>query len=39
MTNFKATAYARIALTNLIESNSKITTDTLLNEMHLLLDL
>ena len=39
MTNFEATAYARIALLNLIESKSDITPDSLLYEMHHLFDL
>lgn len=39
MTNFEATAYARIALLNLIETNSDINPDSLLFEMHALFDL
>ncbi len=39
MTNFEATAYARIALQNLIENNVEITPDNLLYEMHSLFDL
>lgn len=39
MTNFEATAYARIALLNLIETKADINPDTLLYEMHSLFDL
>ena len=39
MTNFEATAYARIALLNLIESKTKINPDSLFYEMHSLFDL
>ena len=39
MTNFEATAYARIALLNLIESKTEINPDTLFYEMHTLFDL
>ena len=39
MTNFEATAYARIALVNLIENNADINTDTLFYEMCSLFDL
>lgn len=39
MTNYEATAYARIALLNLQEANCEINTDTLLYEMHALFDL
>ena len=39
MTNSEATAYARIALLNLIESKSDINPDSLLYEMHYLFDL
>lgn len=39
MTNFEATAYARIALLNLIENNSEISPDSLLFEMYSLFDL
>lgn len=39
VTNSEATSYARVALLNLIESNSKITTDSLLYEMCSLFDL
>ena len=39
MTNFEATAYARIALLNLIESNTEINPDSLFYEMHSLFDL
>ena len=39
MTNFEATAYARIALLNLIEAHIEITPDTLFYEMHSLFDL
>lgn len=39
MTNFEATAYARIALLNLIEEKEEITSDTMLYEMWRLFDL
>ena len=39
MTNFEATAYARIALLNLIESKTEINPDSLFYEMHSLFDL
>lgn len=39
MTNFEATAYARIALVNLLENNIEINTDNLLYEMCSLFDL
>lgn len=39
MTNFEATAYARIALLNLLETKSEINPDTLFYEMHTLFDL
>lgn len=39
MTNSDATAYARIALLNLIENTLEINPDTLLYEMHSLFDL
>ncbi len=39
MTNNEATAYARIALLNLIKNNIEINTDTLLYEMNKLFDL
>ena len=39
MTNFEATAYARIALLNLIEAKANITPDNLFYEMHSLFDL
>ena len=39
MTNFEATAYARIALVNLLENRCEITTDNLLYEMCALFDL
>jgi len=38
MNNYEATAYARIALLNLIEPNADINTDNLLYEMHSLFD-
>ena len=38
MTNFEATAYARIALINLLENESEINPDTLLFEMCYLFD-
>lgn len=39
MTNYEATAYARIALLNLLERKADINPDTLLYEMHSLFDL
>lgn len=39
MTNYDATAYARIALLNLLERKIEINPDTLLYEMHSLFDL
>lgn len=39
MNNFEATAYARIALLNIIEAKEEITPDTLLYEMWRLIDL
>ena len=39
MTDFEATAYARVALLNLIKTNTKITPDNLFFEMHYLFDL
>lgn len=39
MNNTDATNYARIALLNLIESNSPINTDSLFYEMYSLFDL
>lgn len=39
MTNFEATAYARIALLNLIEEKEEITSNTMLYEMCRLFDL
>lgn len=39
MTNSEATAYARIALLNLIENKAEITPDNLFYEMHTLFDL
>ncbi len=39
MTNYEATAYARIALLNLIEAEVTVNPDTLLYEMSSLFDL
>ncbi len=39
MTNYEATAYARIALLNLLEAKCDITPDTLFYEMNSLFDL
>ena len=38
MNNYEATAYARVALLNLIEAKADINTDNLLYEMHSLFD-